>query len=110
MKKKRISALMLALLLLLSLLSGCGKEEETAEVAVDAALVGDFATLDPAYCTTAAEKPVSRLLPGTDFCKGAVEGFIHIDAKSLLLGCCKSLCICSHDKNNIRKVREEARV
>ena len=32
MKKKRISALMLALLLLLSLLSGCGKEEEeTAE-------------------------------------------------------------------------------
>ena len=58
MKKKRISALMLALLLLLSLLSGCGKEEETAEVAVDAALVGDFATLDPAYCTTTAEKSV----------------------------------------------------
>ena len=58
MKKKRISALMLALLLLLSLLSGCGKEEETAEVAVDAALVGDFATLDPAYCTTDAEKSV----------------------------------------------------
>lgn len=58
MKKKRISALLLALLLLMSLLTACGKEEEAAAVEMDAALVGDFATLDPAYCTTAAEKSV----------------------------------------------------
>ncbi|MBR4869699.1 MAG: hypothetical protein IKU12_02840, partial [Oscillospiraceae bacterium] len=59
MKKKRISALLLAFVLVLSLLSACGKEEEeTAEVEVDAALVGDFTTLDPAYCTTDAEKSV----------------------------------------------------
>jgi len=59
MKKKRISALALALLLLVSLLTACGKEEEeAASVEVDAALVGEFATLDPAYCTTAAEKSV----------------------------------------------------
>ncbi len=59
MKKKRISALILALLLLAGLLAGCGKDgEEDAPVEVDAALVGDFITLDPAYCTTTAEKSV----------------------------------------------------
>ena len=54
-KVKRWAALLLALVMLLSLLSGCGSEET---LSVSALLVGAPGTLDPAMVTTDTEKTV----------------------------------------------------